>query len=192
MGQLVQDRERHAAMQLRGQWQTDEQLAAIGNVVVESANLELIVEQMLGDFIGAKPEICDILIGTQMLDRKIELLSRIAPLKPRSKRVKKELAALIERADKLNKLRKIAVHGTWAPRGKVSLSMLLLSRPPPLQPSDAATRRNPKSVLTAERLRDLGTDIQKAHQDLWRFWIRRRVSLAQMCAKRRRTAGEGG
>jgi len=161
---------------LRGQWQTDAQLADIGRVVVESANLESIVEQMLADFIGGKAEILDILMGTQMLDRKLELLGRIAPLKLRSAKHRATLASLLDRCNSLNKLRRIAVHGVWKERGGVTLSDFLAFKPRPLEPSDAATRRNPNNVLTAERVKTLGTDIQQAHQDLWRFWVSCRIS----------------
>jgi hypothetical protein len=177
-------------MHLRGQWQTNEQLADIGRVIVESASLEQLVEQMIVDFVGEKPEICEILIGTQMLGTKIDLLSRIAPLKLRSEKDKRDLSGLIDRIRELNNLRTIAVHGIWTPRGRGRLSMIL-SLPPPLQPSDAATKRKPKNILKAERLSSLGTDIQKARQDLWTFWLHRRLSPAQIRAKRRKAAAEG-
>lgn len=158
---------------IRGQWQTDEQLADIGRVVVESANLENIIDQIIASYSGTTPEACAILMSTQMLGGKIECLSRLVPPKLRTKQAKKDFGDLIKRIVKLNSRRTIAVHGQWKPRNG-GPGIQFIGFMPPLQPSDAATKRKPNDTLTAEEVHELGTEIQRAHQDLWRFWVNQR------------------
>jgi hypothetical protein len=94
---------------------TSTQLADIGIIVTESAYIELIVEDMIGELASLNKDRRDILMGRAMLNAKLEIFQALGEPKLKSKKRKKQFNKIIQELKDSNSIRINAVHGEWAP-----------------------------------------------------------------------------
>jgi hypothetical protein len=165
-------------------WLTDDERAALGSVVVESANLEATVDLVLLHLTNLTHTAYEVLMGGRMLGAKLDALRVIGLAKLRSKKRKKAFTAIMDNLAHLNSQRTIAVHGIWGPDegGGVALNQLLgfaLGKRP-----GQATASHRKGVLKAAKLGSLSKKLNEGNSALFAYW--RTVWLGATIARSRR------
>lgn len=112
------------------EWLTESELATIGLVVVESANLELRVEVLLALLLKLSLKQGSAVFGKGMLDSKLSTLANVAEIELAEKpELLKELKDLISEIRDNNDLRTTVVHGIWVNTDAFGAEGMLLFRP---------------------------------------------------------------
>jgi hypothetical protein len=147
---------------------TKEQLAALGEIAVESAHLEGTVDRMIRVVLRIEPDEFDILIGSRMLGRKIDVLKtcglvRLAGKKRKRRRYR--FTVLMDRIKQLISQRAIAIHGDWGPEGGISLGDLMAGKWVP----GTAEAKLKKSAMKSGELEKLADAFNEADIELWKF-----------------------
>ena len=169
-------------------WLTDDERAALGSVVVESADLESRVDLILLHLTNLNYTAYEVLMGGRMLGAKLEALKIIGLAKLRSEKRKRAFAAIMGNLTSLNSQRTIAVHGSWGPEDGVPLNQLIeiaIGKRPVV-----ATASHKKGVLKAAKLDLLSKKLSEGNKALYAYW--RTVWLRATIARsdRRRTDGK--
>jgi hypothetical protein len=152
---------------------TLQQRAALGSVVVESANLEDQMNLILGHLLRLSGDEYDVLLGGQMLNRKLEVLREIGKLKIKPK---KHLARLIQILDKftnLNSDRNTVVHGRWGPPGGLWQLNWIMEGPPKGTPTVAMHKKGKKvRTFNADDLEATARAIAEANSELRQWYMK--------------------
>lgn len=149
---------------------TEKQLAAIGSVAVESSYLESLIEGLIGQLSGLRPEVLKVFSGNAaMMGGKIEILGKLGTLKLRSKKRKHEWAKIISELKEANTERAIAIHGIWERIEPTNELRHLLLGFAPTGEAQAIHKNAP--ILPAARIDKLATRINSAYDRLWAFYV---------------------
>jgi hypothetical protein len=174
---------------------TQEQLAAIGSVVVESTFCEEQVERLIWRLCKLDPEQGKFLTGSINMNSRLDLLSVIGKPLLRSEVKRRELTKLISDLKESNNARNVVVHGTWMTDGVGVLQVL--QEGAEKHPPAVAHKRRPNSpplTKSAANIAAIAFDIARLSTELSTFsraW--RRVpspdkELQQDIARSRRRA----
>jgi hypothetical protein len=150
---------------------SQEQLAALGEVAANSAELEWMLGFVLMWCLRLNGAQTRAIIGDAMLHRRITLLEVVGDESLPDLAVKGELKKLIERMKNLSSNRNTVIHGTWGAKGahisfEDSLDMEFGNKRP-----ESIFADNPKNArkYSAEELRQLADDLDSVRNDLWNF-----------------------
>src|SRR5262249_4899751 len=97
---------------------TQKELAAIGEVAVESAQLEVLLDHLLGNLAEVDTRTSDILMGRVMFARKLAIVEKLIANRlgkdgTKDTKLLAESRAIISRIEKLAEDRAVAIHGLW-------------------------------------------------------------------------------
>jgi hypothetical protein len=150
---------------------SQEQLAALGEVAANSAELEWMLGFVLMWCLRLNGTQTRAIIGDAMLHRRITLLEVVGDENLPDQAFKGELKKLIERMKDLSSNRNTVIHGTWGAKGahvgfEDSLDMEFGNKRP-----ESIFADNPKNArkYSAEELRQLADDLDNVRNDLWNF-----------------------
>lgn len=167
---------------------TQEQRAALGVIVAESASLEATVDLIISHLTNLNPQQYEIVLKGEMIKRKLEVLKAIGQQKLRSAKRKAAFLTLMARLTSLNSDRNTLVHGIWGPRGGYRLSWF--AGHPITDPIEAIQRSRGGRVRTlpANRIGNVARNVTKAHSELYNFWREVWLKLVVQRGIRRDTA----
>ena len=157
---------------------TTEQLAALGRIALESAYLESLVDQLIGEIAKLSDEQFRALLPGAMLATKLDILKNLASLKLKSKTKKEKLSSIIAELNHLNSQRNIAIHGLWQSLEKISFADLAKGASIKTGNAEATLARGKKqpSKLHASKLQAIADGISEYCDQLADFclllWIR--------------------
>jgi|SRR6267142_5160817 len=172
---------------------TKEQLAALGAIVIESAEMESTVDFMINLLLEAVAEIIEELTRNKMLGANIDLLKTCGLAKINGKNRKQrqqEFTRLMNHCKLLTSQRAIAIHGTWQPEGGMKLNDLMQMMMGKWERRDAEAKHK-KGQMKAERLEALADDFNKIDEELRKFgkqnWLTPKIQkLTRASARRQR------
>ncbi len=155
---------------------TTEQLAALGEIAVESAQLENTVELMIQVVLKIGPEEFEELIKGRMLGAKVDVLKVCGQAKLAGKKQKKRrgrFTAIIDHIKFLISQRAIAIHGLWGPEGG-KLGDLIAMMSGQWEPGTAEAKHK-KGAMKSAQVQKLADEFHQANSDLWKLirdiWI---------------------
>jgi hypothetical protein len=158
---------------------SNEHLAAIGALVVESSNLEMFLDGMLCVMLRLKKQQYDLLLDGAMMQRKLNLLHDLGTLRLRSKKRKLQLTAIIGELKQCNSQRVAAVHGIWESKdGRLNQLKVLMDNvngipQPPKKAIATKERLNQKALqLDADKVEETVDKLIKWHKKLLTFYVR--------------------
>jgi hypothetical protein len=103
---------------------TQSEMAAIGSVVAESAQLENVLEGFIIGMTKLSQAQYDILVGARMMGAKIAIVKDLGLLKLKSEKRKKAFTKVMDKLARLNVDRVGVVHGLWRPEGGVTFELV--------------------------------------------------------------------
>jgi hypothetical protein len=173
---------------------TEDQLAQIGLIAVESARVEDLVDFMVAKLFGLSRDKLRLLMPTTMLAGKLDVFGEIGVLKLKSAKKKNEFKKILAQLKHFNSQRVVAIHGQWQfnLEGSMSLAQFVKQGGVKLERGDAkATHikgRGTSSTLRADELENTAKEIARYHAKLWHFcldaWLGPRyLKKAQRAAK---------
>jgi hypothetical protein len=171
---------------------SQKQRAEVGDVALESAQSERIVDWLLASLTKLSPFDYGELVGRQMLHGKLDLATALAKEKLKNQpRKKKALLALLGQLKDLNEKRSIVIHGEWRPKGGFRLSDFVdfsKFQNGVLDPEWIHQKRNKQTrKITAQELASLGPQISAANEQLLQFWLATWITPQVVRSARRRT-----
>lgn len=150
---------------------SQQQLAALGEVAANSAELEWMLGFVLMWCLRLNGTQTRAIIGDAMLHRRITLLEVVGRENLPDRALKGEFGKLIKRMKELSSNRNTVIHGTWGAKGdhvsfEDSLDMQFGNKRP-----ESIFADNPKNArkYSAEELRQLADDLDSVRNDLWNF-----------------------
>jgi hypothetical protein len=149
-----------------------EQRAALGTIVAQSAGLEATLDILICSLTGLSEAQFRILVGGQMIGRKLELAKDLALLKLKSKAKISRLTDLFSRLVSLNSKRNTVVHGTWGTKeGGARLSWLFSAQQPPAEDIHAVLKKRGAKLQTVSstKLDEIATKLSEANSELFSF-----------------------
>jgi hypothetical protein len=149
---------------------SNDQRAAIGDVVAESVWMETLAAEAIVIFARLSESSIDALLRGKMLDAKLQVLEEITETAVREEK-RKEFAELVATMRNLNRDRVTVVHGMWRPKsGGYAISDIAKGK---LDPPDEVVfhGRGKERVLTSEQVMDLAKRIGDASHRLIRFLV---------------------
>jgi len=156
---------------------SQKEMAAIGSVVAESAQLEASLDWLILKLTKLSLAQYEIVVGSRMLGAKISLFKDLGLLKLKSKKRQKAFSKIMDKFSSLNAERVIVVHGLWRPAGGVTSAMLeeMMSgrlKAVDLPPGEAIHRKGRGKFLKvqSQRLNDLAKGFTEGMHDLTKFW----------------------
>lgn len=153
---------------------TPAQLAALGAVVVYSAELEHRLNLMIEDLTGMDNKQLRAVSRGGMLQDKLITVEKLGELKFKGKTNRKRLKNLISHLRERNTERTIVVHGVWLPRVGGALTQLLANYQG--DPADiTAINYKTNATFKADRLSKLAVDIQVLTEELWQLFMDKRA-----------------
>jgi hypothetical protein len=148
-----------------------DQLAALGEVAANSAELEYMLAFVLMWCLRLNGKQTRALVSDAMLSKRITLLESIGKETISGRELKKEFKAIIQRVKDLSGHRNTVIHGTWGPKGshisfEDGLDMEFGTKTP-----DGVIAENPKNAkrYSAKEIRQLADELHQARIDLWDF-----------------------
>jgi hypothetical protein len=164
---------------------SEKQLAALGSLVVESAFLESLVDDLIQELSRLRDEQYALFTSRAMLAAKLDLLLQLGTMRLRSKRRQTKFSAIIIDLKTLNTERTTAVHGIWEPiydKGTsdvfMTMSLIPIIVPRKVGARARHARGGKVSGLSAERLDIVAQKISDGAQALRNFsahvWTRRK------------------
>jgi hypothetical protein len=157
---------------------TPYQLAALGSVVVESADLENKLNMMLQDLTGLSDAHLRIMNRGSMLQQKLEAVEKLGEQKFTAKSSKARLKNAITYLKQRNTERTIIVHGVWRPGGGGgALAQLAAYQSGQPLALEAVLYKN-NATFKASELDKLALKIQIATGDLWELFMEKRAKPA--------------
>jgi hypothetical protein len=153
---------------------TKEQLAALGAITLESAQLEQTIDFVIRACMEDFEVLIEDLTKNRMLGQKIDLLKMCGQGKLRGKRRKKilkEFTGLMDHCKLLVSRRAIVVHGSWQPEGGMKMNDMIQIMMGKWKPR-AAEAKHKKGLMKAEKLEALAEDIAKIDSELKLFGIK--------------------
>ena len=120
-----------------------EQLAALGEIAAESAQLEATVDLMIQIALKINIAEFDALVSGRMLGAKVDVLktcglSRLPGKRKKSRR--HQFTVLMDHIKHLLSKRAVAIHGIWEPEGGMNLGNLMAGWAGDLQPGKAEAK----------------------------------------------------
>jgi len=147
------------------------QRAAVGDIAIESSGIESALNWMIGYLLHLKQDECLLLLGTRMLDSKLDLLKELCLRKLTTEEDKQSLRDKIGLLKGLNKDRTVAIHGIWQRKGgPTSLADLMRLEALPIQEMVAVHEKSGRE-LPASELENLAKRLEAANMDLLNFFI---------------------
>lgn len=148
---------------------TNEELAAIGAISVESAYLEMYVDRVIVNLARLSGAEGDAFLGRAMLHAKLTILSKLAELKlaKRSPRRLTEFTKIIANIREQNDKRTTAIHGLW-----ITHTLVFLSQDPPSRLTKAIRQKRngaPTKELSLHGACRLANDLQQSQKILASF-----------------------
>ena len=152
---------------------TSEQLSALGSIVAESASLESNLNLMIARLARLSEAQLNILLGDQMLGRKLDIVKAAALLKLKSNRGKKRFIHLVDRVALLSRDRNTVVHGTWGDQqGRLPTRWICARAPDSAVYAVLHKRRGTKlRAFPAAQLKTLAKNMSEAHSELFSFLL---------------------
>jgi len=152
---------------------TQAQLAAIGEIAVESAYLDGMVDFLIAQILNISEEKYYVVSNGVMLGTKLDILRNLGLIRLRSKKRKLEWENIVSQVKHLNSQRTIAIHGYWQSKHGRKLSDL--NKETWILPSgeaQAVHKRGKKkpSILDAQNLQKLAYDIHDNRNKLMIFY----------------------
>jgi hypothetical protein len=146
----------------------------LGSVVVECANLEEQLNLIIPHVLGLSGDEYDVLLGGQMLNRKLEVLRDIAKIRIKPKKHLTRLIQVLDKFSNLNRDRITVVHGTWGPPGGLwQLNWIMEGRPPKGIPTEAIHKKGKKiRTFNADDLEVTARSIAEANSELHQWYIK--------------------
>jgi len=168
---------------------TDKQLAAIGRIAVNSAQIDMWVDIVLSYVTGLTEDQLKVIQPQAMLGTKLDVLSTLGKQKLKSKKRQMEFDKIISAIKQTNSHRVTAIHGIWQRENGNTLSSILMGAAP--DGKSKAIRKGSKQpiVLKADKLDAIADEMQEQPRILMRFfmevWIKpaARKSVAKARAK---------
>jgi hypothetical protein len=162
-----------------------EERAALGEVAVEAAQLDITLEITLRFVLQFSYREYKGVVGGRTLGRKLDVLKIIGWSRlggKQKKRHRKRLKDLISELKSLVDERNTAIHGIWGPEGGFSEADLKAITDGSFRPRPAeAVGESGGKTVKAARLEDLGVELRDATKRLEEFanrtWRRRGVQL---------------
>jgi hypothetical protein len=156
---------------------SQKEMAAIGSVVAESANLERCLDGYIMKISRLNRAQYDVLVGGKMLGAKIAIFKDLGLLKIKSKKKQKGFSKTMDSLSLRNAERVVAIHGIWAPAGGITSELVegMFSgklKPNHLPPGVAIHRkgRGKWFKMEAKHLEDLAQEIVDGMGELTKFW----------------------
>ena len=170
----------HPVVKLKSSLFSQDHLAAIGSVAVESANLEELLDIILDGLLGLNTKQRDIVFEGAMMQRKLELVKELGCQKLKSQRRKLELTKIIGDLNHANQERSTAIHGTWQIADKTALKAKVYGTGKAVA-TKKGRRNKPDSTIEADKLIGVAERISEGAQKLAVFvtvaFFRPKVSL---------------
>jgi hypothetical protein len=183
---------------------SQKEMAAIGSVVAESAQLEMNLDSGIRYLTKLKREQYYILVGTRMLGAKIAIYKDLGLLKLKSKQKQKKFTKIMDKLAVLNSERASVVHGIWMPAGGVTSELVDAMFSGRLKRSDMPPGmaihkkgRGKFFKIESTHLETLAQELTDGIHDLVRFWnpkgykqLEMKVEAEAAISKAKRAASE--
>jgi hypothetical protein len=157
---------------------TQEERAAIGDVAIQSAMLEMNMEMFIRDLTKFDQNMADIFVGRMMFEGKHGILKNLIHLRlkketKRNIKRRKEFDLLMARMSQLNADRVTTIHGYWGFKEGgpfVSLAGMLLDPSKWKRPPVEVVHFRKGTSLSMKKVMDLAKDLLQANAQLLHFW----------------------
>lgn len=156
---------------------SQKEMAAIGSVVAESAQLERSLDGHIMKITKLHQAQYEVLMGGKMLGAKIAVFKELGLLKIKSEKRRKAFIKIMDNFTHLSSERVVAVHGRWIPTGGVTSELVegMFSgrlKPGHLPPGIAIHKRGKDKwfKLEAKHLDDLAEELVDGMMRLTKFW----------------------
>lgn len=150
---------------------SQEHLAALGTVAVESSNLEELLDIIIDGLLRLKKNQMDIVLEGAMMQRKLELVKDLGrlKLKPKTQTAQiTELCQIIGDLNHANQERVTAIHGIWRPADKAQLINKVHGTANAIA-TKKGRRNQADSKLASDKLLGVAARISEGAQKLGKF-----------------------
>ena len=154
---------------------SEDQLAAIGSIAVESSYLESSIDEIICRIAHFDDDLASVFMPNAMMGHKITIIKSLAARSLKTKKKKlSQFTQLMEKVASINSERVAAVHGLWEPPPSRPSGMMAFFNN--LPPDWQATAKNPRKQnaqpLQAARLEHIAAEISKLHLVLHYFALK--------------------
>ena len=160
---------------------TEKQLAAIGSVAVESANLEHLLDLILCRLFRLTSQEAMSVFDKAMLQRKIELVSDFGKRRLRSNKRRREFDQIMVDVNNLNGSRISLIHGIWHSGDPRGTGIVKAAQNIGKAFATGSHLKTPRAPIRAETARKIALQMSAATSKLFKF------ALPLWLSKKRRT-----